>query len=470
MEMLLTLTTTHEPATDLGYLLHKNPYRCQATRLHFGTMHVFYPVATAQACTVAILIDVDPLDLVRCKNNANAGTPLEQYVNDRPYLISSFMSVALSRCFGQTLNGRCKQKPELVDVRMPLSARMSVLPCRGGKQFLHELFEPLGYEVKSQPHELDRKFSEWGDSIYYTVEISKETTVVELFKHLYVLIPVLDNQKHYYVDRNEIGKLLRHGDGWLAAHPERENIAKRYLKYQRSYTEEALARLMDINPTEQEADTDRNDANSEETLEREINLDEERLNAVMVVLRASGDERILDLGCGKGKLLRLLLKEKQFKKIVGLDVSIRALEIASERLHLDELPITQKERIELLHGSVMYRDRRLDGYDAAAVVEVLEHLDAPRLESFERMLFEFARPGTIVLTTPNREYNVLWEKLGVERLRHKDHRFEWTRREFHDWAKEVSRRYGYGMKFSPIGPVDERYGSPTQLCVFTLAG
>jgi 3' terminal RNA ribose 2'-O-methyltransferase Hen1 len=283
-----------------------------------------------------------------------------------------------------------------------------------------------------------------------------------------VLIPVLDDRKHYYVDRNEIDKLLNHGDGWLAEHPDKESIAKRYLKYQRSYEREALARLMDTNPAELE-DGNKADENSEEVIEKAINLNEERLGTVVAILKASGAEHILDLGCGEGKLLRLLLKEKQFKKIVGLDVSIRALEIASERLRLNELSSMQKERIELLHGSLMYRDRRLDGYDAAAVVEVVEHLDEPRLKSFERVLFEFARPNTVVLTTPNREYNAVWEQLGAERLRHKDHRFEWTRGEFHSWATEVADRYGYVTRFLPVGPVDERHGSPTQLCVFTLS-
>lgn len=200
-----------------------------------------------------------------------------------------------------------------------------------------------------------------------------------------------------------------------------------------------------------------------------MSLNEQRLGAVMAAVRGSGGRRVLDLGCGEGKLLRELLKDQQFEEIVGMDVSIRSLETARDRLKLDRMPERQAARIKLIHGSLIYRDRRLEGFDAAAVVEVVEHLDPPRLASFERAVFEFARPGTVVLTTPNREYNVTWENVGAERFRHPDHRFEWTRAEFQDWAEGVADRHGYTVRFLPIGPVDETLGSPTQMAVFRRA-
>ena len=464
--MLLTITTTHKPATDLGYLVHKNPYRCQQTELSFGSLDIFFPEATKDRCTLALLLDVDPIGLVRGKNNARTSVPLEQYVNDRPYVCSSFLSVALSRAFGQALQGRCKERPELVETMMPLTVNMSVLPCRGGEEFLKRLFEPLGYSLAATRHPLDVEFPDWGDSPYYTVELCKETTVKELLNHLYVLIPVLDNQKHYYVGKNEIDKLMRRGEGWLATHPEREGITRRYLKYQSSYAREALARLMEINPAEDEL-FDEAKAQPEDRMEERLKLNEERLGTVLSALKASGAEKVLDLGCGGGKLLQILLKEKQFTRIVGLDVSFKVLEIASDRLHLAEMPAKQRERIELLHGSLIYRDRRLENYDAAAVVEVVEHLDKARLKAFERVLFEFAKPNTVVLTTPNREYNRMWEAVGPDKLRHQDHRFEWTRSEFRQWAEGVARQHGYAAKFLPVGPVDEELGAPTQMCIFS---
>ncbi len=464
--MLLTISTTNKPATDLGYLLHKNPFRCQSTKLPFGIVNVFYPEATEQKCTVAVVLDIDTIDLVRGRKASNPSMPLEQYVNDRPYVCSSFLSVSISRVFGQTLNGKCKQRPDLLEKEMPLTVKLSVLPCRGGEQFLRNLFEPLGYKVNAERYPLDKMFEDWGLSSYYTVELIKTTTVKELFNHLHVLVPVLDNQKHYYIDQKEIDKLLKRGEGWLAEHPERENIAKRYLKYRTSYAREALERLMEINPTDEDALIEDKEL-TEEEIEKNLNLNEERLGSVLSALKACGAETVIDLGCGEGKLLRPLLKEKQFRKILGTDVSIRSLEIASDKLRLNDLPPIQKERISLMHGSLMYRDSRFNGFDAAAVVEVIEHFDEPRLRAFERVLFEFAKPSTIVLTTPNREYNKLWENIGPDKLRHRDHRFEWTREEFRNWAENIGHSYNYTTRYLDIGPRNQEFGCPTQMCIFS---
>ena len=129
-----------------------------------------------------------------------------------------------------------------------------------------------------------------------------------------------------------------------------------------------------------------------------------------------------------------------------------------------------RKRIRLIHGSLTYRDSRLAGYDAATVVEVIEHLDPPRLAAFERVLFEAARPATVVVTTPNAEYNVKWESLPAGQRRHKDHRFEWRREEFHAWSHRVGERFGYSVRFLPVGPEDPQVGSPTQMAVFTRMG
>lgn len=462
--MLLTLTTTHTPATDLGYLLAKHPARVQRFSLSFGEAHVFYPEANQERCTAALLLDVDPVALSRGRK-ATGGPPLEPYVNDRPYVASSFLSVAIAQVFGTALAGRSKERPDLVDTPIPLCAHLPALPCRGGEDFLRALFEPLGYAVQASRHPLDARFPAWGSSPYFAVTLEATVRLRDLLGHLYVLVPVLDDHKHYWVGEAELDKLLRFGEGWLSAHPAREAIASRYLKHRRSLAREALARLT----LEEQPDPDAAEAagNAEEaTVEAPLRLNDQRLAAVVARLRESGAARVLDLGCGEGNLLRALLKERQFTEIVGVDVSHRSLEIASERLRLDRLSDRERERVKLLPGSLTYRDRRLEGFDAAAVVEVIEHLDPPRLDAFARALFGHTRPGTVVLTTPNAEYNASWPSLPAGRFRNRDHRFEWTRAEFRSWAEAAAGQFGYSVRFQPVGPEDPLLGPPTQMGIF----
>ena len=462
--MLLTISTTYSPATDLGYLLHKHPARIQSFTLPFGQAYVFYPEARTEKCTAALLLDVDSVGLIRRSRGQFAESfALSQYVNDRPYVASSFLSVAISRVFGSALSGKCKERPELVKTAIPLSASLSILPCRGGETLLRRLFEPLGYTIEAERHTLNTQFPEWGDSRYFTVTLEKTCSLSELLTHLYVLMPVLDDEKHYWVGDAEVKKLLRHGNNWLTAHPEQESIVLRYLKHQRKLTQEALAQLRE----EDVQEADESGQAQEERVEERIGLNEVRLAMVTEVLKQCGARRVLDLGCGEGKLLRKLLTEEQFEEIVGMDVSHRILKIAQERLHYDRLPDKQKKRLRLFQGSLGYRDKRLSGYDAAAVIEVIEHLDVPRLAAFERVIFEFTCPRTVVLTTPNIEYNVKFENLEAGPFRHKDHRFEWTRNEFQSWASDVAKRFGYAVEFHPIGPESEDVGPPTQMAVFT---
>lgn len=464
--MLLTITTTRQPATDLGFLLRKNPARVHTFEISFGKAHIFYPEATSERCTAALLLDVDPVGLVRNRRGpAGESAALEQYVNDRPYVASSFMSVAMSRVLGSAMAGSSKERPELVDAPLPLVARIAVLPARGGEVFVRLLFEPLGYAVMVRHHELDQKFPEWGEGPYYSVELSAEIPLKTLLTHLYVLIPVLDADKHYWVSQDEVEKLLRRGEGWLQSHPARDEIVKRYLRGNRRLTRDALLRLTEEDAEDPEAEQEKK-TEQEAEIEKPIKLNTARLQCVTEELKASGAKRILDLGCGEGRLIRELLKEKQFEEIVGIDVSYRSLEMAGERMHFDRMPPMQRSRVRLLQGSLMYRDRRLEGFDAAAVVEVVEHLDEPRLAAFERVLFECARPPRIVMTTPNAEYNVRFATLPAGHMRHKDHRFEWTRAQFEHWAQSVAERFGYTVTFKPIGTWDDEVGAPTQMGVF----
>ncbi len=468
MLLAITTTATQYPATDLGFLLHKHPDKAQSFPLNFGQAHVCYPEANEAACTAVLLLNVDPIKLVR-KQGQSAAFALQPYVNDRPYVASSFMSTAIAQVYGSALNGRCPHAPHLVDTPLALTARIAVLSVRGGESFLRRLFEPLGYQVTAVRHPLDTQFPEWGNSRYYTVTLKHTLCLRQLLTHLYVLMPVLDDDKHYWVGEDEVEKLLHRGEGWLNVHPEREEITRRYLRHHRHLTRAALAQLAEEDDPDPETTVATQDALETEA-EETIGLHQQRLTAVFQALKDSGAQTVLDLGCGEGKLLRLLLPEKQFTRLVGLDISLRALEIAQERLRLDRLPPTQQERITLLHGSLTYRDARMDGFDAAAAVEVIEHLEPSRLVAFARVLFEYAQPRTVVITTPNREYNTMWPNLSAGHFRHQDHRFEWSRAEFQAWGQNVAATYGYIVSFAAIGPEDEAFGAPSQLAIFRREG
>ncbi|MCG2613759.1 3' terminal RNA ribose 2'-O-methyltransferase Hen1 [Terrimonas sp. NA20] len=467
--MLLTITNTRIPADDLSYLLHKHPGKIQSVETSAGKAHIFYPEVSREKCTAALLLDIDPVGLVRKAGPKGNDFALEQYVNDRPYVCSSFMSAAIAKAYSSALNGRCKDKPALVDELLPLSAKLSVLPVRGGEKLLKSLFEPLGYTIIATQHPLDPAFPEWGDGRYYTVELSNIITLRQLLSHLYVLIPVCDNDKHYWIGKDEIDKLLEKGGEWLPGHPENELITRRYLKHQRSLANEALEILVKKeDPVDEDGSEAGEDRAAEEVSEvPKPRIHDQRLQTAKDELLMAGAKRVLDLGCGEGKLLKLLLAEKQFELVMGMDVSYRSLEIAKDKLKIDRLPERQRQRIQLIQGSLTYRDKRLEGFDGAALVEVIEHLDEPRLASLERAVFEYAQPGVVVVTTPNEEYNVKFENIQQGQMRHSDHRFEWTRKEFEAWAAGIAVRYNYDVIFKTIGEVDPEVGSLSQMAVFS---
>ncbi|MFI6999004.1 3' terminal RNA ribose 2'-O-methyltransferase Hen1 [Nocardia sp. NPDC050175] len=574
--MLLTITCTPPegaawPATDLGFLLHKNPDRVQAFDQSYGTAHVVYPEATAARCTAALMLEIDPIRLVRGRSRGTPDFSLGQYVNDRPYAASSLLSVAIGAVFRTALHGRCTLRPELVETALPLRIELPAVPCRGGAEVAERMFAPLGWAVTATPLPLDPAFPEWGDSHYLRVELSGTVRLSDALSHLYVLLPVLDGAKHYWLAADEVDKLIRAGGGWLAEHPERGWITRRYLARRQSLVRTALARLAELEEVEPEAldaveevDDDSSGVGSAETrsatnqaastesdsgtadsgdaavvrIDMSVNnwRDEEtrvlddsvsdgviataidgdntvvtdsgnataadsgsgsgsgtdgpgaartaehgegetsrgttslaviRRAAVRAALHEVGARRVLDLGCGEGTLLRELLSDKAFTEIVGVDVSMRALHIAERKLRLERLPERVAQRLTLRQGALTYTDARLRGYDAAVLMEVIEHVDLPRLGALEHSVFAGAAPGAVLVTTPNAEFNVRYETLAAGTFRHVDHRFEWTRAEFAAWADRVAARYGYTVRFVPIGEADAEFGAPTQMAVFT---
>jgi len=477
--VFLTISTTGNgsgPATDLGFLLHKHPGKAQQFSTSYGDAHVFYPEASAERCTAALLLDVDPVSLVRRgRGKGRGGAPdsaLAQYVNDRPYAATSLLAVALRTVFASALKGRCDARPELAARTLPLRIEVPVLPARGGPDLVRRLLEPLGWSVEAEALPLDERFPEWGESRYVALSLTGEQLLSDALRHLYVLLPVLDDAKHYWVAPDEVDKLLRAGDGWLPGHPEQTLITRRYLSRRRALTQDALerlelARLAEADDTEAE-ELDNAVDETADTDEKPVALAVRRREAILQVLRNTGAQRVLDLGCGQGQLVGALLQESRFTEVVGVDVSVRALNEAARRLRLERMPERQAARVKLMQGSLAYTDGRLKGYDAAVLSEVIEHVDLPRLAALEHAVFGAAKPSAVVVTTPNVEYNVRWESLPAGQVRHPDHRFEWDRKEFRAWSGQVADRYGYAVEHWPVGKDDPVVGPPTQMAVFQI--
>ncbi|MFF0308272.1 3' terminal RNA ribose 2'-O-methyltransferase Hen1 [Streptosporangium sp. NPDC004379] len=514
--MLITISTTARPATDLGFLLHKHPGRVQEFGQSYGVARVFYPEADEERCTAALMLDVDPVRLVRSRGRSTPDYALGQYVNDRPYAASSLLAVALGDVFRTARAGRCAARPELAARPLPLEITLPALPCRGGAEAARRFFEPLGWTVEARAVPLDERFPRWGDSRYVRLTLRGELRLADALNQLYVLLPVLDDSKHYWVASDEVDKLIRAGESWLAAHPDRNLITRRYLGRRRSLERAAFARLAELGddvaeelePPVEEDPGDLGDpvdlaepigsdagtapvsapgadlgvpavrdgagvpetsgASGEETVpdassRRPLNV--LRREAVIGVLEELGARTVIDLGCGSGQLVGALLERPAFTRVAGTDVSTQALTVAARRLRLDRMPERRRERLELFQGALTYTDDRFAGYDAAVLMEVVEHVDPSRLDALEHVVFGAARPRHVIVTTPNAEYNVRYEFL--DGMRHPDHRFEWTRDEFRAWALAVGERNGYRAGFRPVGEDDPEVGPPTQLAVLT---
>ncbi|KQR50751.1 3' terminal RNA ribose 2'-O-methyltransferase Hen1 [Leifsonia sp. Leaf336] len=466
--MLLTLSYRGADSGDLGYLLHKHPGRVHDFDLPVGQAHVFYPELDEQTCTAALLLEVDPVELVRSKRfRGDAGT-LGHYVNDRPYASGSMLAVALGAVFRTAMTGRCDARPELAAAALDLRIGLHAVPLRGGADLAHRLFEPLGWRLEVATGLLDERFPEWGAAPYAAITLSGTMRLGEALRQLYVLLPVLDDAKHYWVADAEVDKLLRNGEGWLAQHPERELISRRYLAHQREYVDAATARLAELDQgTAAAAAAAEGQEQEDGTEEKARPLNRLRADAVLAALDDVGARSVADVGCGPGALLVRLAVDPRYTRIVGTDVSPAALVTAAKRLDLAERSDAQRERITLHPSSVTYQDDRIAGLDAIVLMEVVEHVEPERLDALARSVFGLAKPGSVVLTTPNAEYNVLYPTLAAGAFRHPDHRFEWTRAELHAWAGAIADRYGYRVEFRAVGEPDPVLGPPTQLALFT---
>ncbi|MEU2952875.1 3' terminal RNA ribose 2'-O-methyltransferase Hen1 [Streptomyces xanthochromogenes] len=465
--MFLTITTTgtpESPATDLGFLLHKHPDKAQRFSTSHGTAHVFYPEASVERCTAALLLEVDPVALVRRgQGKGRGGAPdaaLAQYVNDRPYAASSLMSVALAGVFKSALRGVCAAQPERAAAPLPLRVEVPALPARGGAELVHKLFGPLGWSsVSAEPIVLDERFPEWGDSRYVRLVLEGELRLADALRQLYVLLPVLDDAKHYWVAPDEVDKLLRAGDGWLADHPEQKLITSRYLSRRWGLARQAmerleLVRLAEVDGLEVEQIDNAVDE-STDTAEQPVPLAAQRRTAILATLEAAGASRVLDLGCGQGQLVQELLKNARFTEVVGVDVSMRALTVAARRLRTDRMTERQTERLTLMQGSLAYTDTAAFTEAYRRYCWTTDGLDGVRLAPFQILAVQ----GRSLAAVPHDEQLAWLDRLvehdptGLLRATARlvvDTGDEASVRAGVDWWLELTGAGGEGMVVKPL--------------------
>ncbi|MBD0021280.1 3' terminal RNA ribose 2'-O-methyltransferase Hen1 [Gordonia pseudamarae] len=444
--MIATIEVTGDdarPATDLGFLLHKHPDRVQTFATTQGTATVFYSEATAQRCRVVLHVDGAGV-------RPDKSSGVSPYVNALADEASSRFVVALGKVFGDTIAGRAVTRPDLVSHVWEVTITIAAVPLRSASSPA-DLFGPIGWDVGVARQPLSPV--PWGDSAHGTITLRGRSTLRDALRQLAVLLPVLADDKHYFVDDDEVDKLDRLGDGWLGDHPRRGEIVRGYLKRIRPLTERAALRFGDAaDPGAAAADDDRSRPYREP-------LARQRRNAVTELVLRSGARSVLDVGCGEGKLLAGLVSDGFAGRLAGVDVSVTELNRASARLaRLREVAVWQ--------SSLMYTDPRCRGFDAVVLMEVIEHIDTDRLAVAEYSVFDAMAPRTVVVTTPNREHNIVFGLADGE-LRHRDHRFEFTRDEFAGWAAGVAERYRYAVELGGVGDDDPKVGPPTQTAVFT---
>lgn len=483
--MYFSLTSIGPAAADLSFLLRKHPDKVQRFDLPTGVATVFFPESSAERAEMTMVLTVDPIELIRNKSiRHGAGFPLGQFVNDRPYATTSLVSHAVAKVFSSAMTGGLASDPEAPFRRTDITLRLPALPVvahreLAGADLVRALFEPLGWTIAATPLPADPQHPEWGDSRYLDVTLSAHTTVADALRQFCALVPVVTDAQHYWVSSNQAEALVRLGTligseasseppadlasrSWLAGHSLAELIVRRYLVHQRDLVDECWALLGGLPDAEGET------GHAEKVTQRAPRLADLRSAAIHAQLSGLGATSVVDMGCGEGALLRVLSRDASFRRLIGTDVDSRALRRAAESLNLFDADERLRDRVQLLHSSATYRDDRLKGADALVLMEVIEHLDADRLPTLVDTVFGFTRPGHVLVSTPNIEYNAFYPTPFETGYRHSDHRFEFTRAEFEEWASGIGEAYGYTVRFAGIGEADPEHGASTQMAVFTL--
>lgn len=443
--MQLTIRATGENAKMVSYLLAKNPNNIYERNQKGHLVRMFYSKFNDEELEATIFVTPDPLEMLQNKSNSY---DITHYINDREFAVSSIFCSFIRSALGTALNGQPKEEySEWVGHRFPLALEFGPVSSSLSDKQLAGLFQPMGYEVAISRPEIHYSFDLKEKSSARTLTLTGHQTLQNALRHLFVLIPVIDNYKHYFIDEKEIDKLERYGEGWLEEHPLRELIYRQALRFKEIYSlvEKPAADELIKEPV------------------KKARLNDMRYEKIIETASRLKPKSVVDFGSGEGKLAVQLGFMDGIEELLAVEPS------QSETLKA----IRRFEKVkgqagfiepETLWGSLFYYDERLKGKDLIILCEVIEHIDAERLpKALDTILHSYA-PESLIITTPNREYNELYDM--DNHFRHDDHRFEWTRKEFQDWCSERNHQDHYELEFSGIGEEQELQGQPTQMCVF----
>ncbi|MEK4148209.1 3' terminal RNA ribose 2'-O-methyltransferase Hen1 [Robertmurraya sp. FSL W8-0741] len=448
--MQLTIRASGQDVQVLSYLLAKNPNHLYERQVNNHFVRMFFSKFSKEEVEVTFFVTPDPIELSR---NNSERYEITSYINDREFVVSSIFCTFLRSALATALNGKPHEEYEhWVNHRFNLQFSFGPLSSQLSDNDIIELFAPMGYKTTISAGEIDyhMNFKTKSSARYITVE--GLTTLQMGLRQLFVLIPVLDNYKHYYIDDKEIEKLERYGEGWLDAHPQREFILRQALRFKDLYS-----------LVEKQTEKGSNNQDNNDEI-RTMRLNDLRYEKIIDSIRQIPfKDSIVDFGSGEGKLSVQLGFIEGVKEILAVEPSESASIKALKRYE----KMARKENFlmpEQIIGSLFYFDERLKNKDIVILCEVIEHIDKHRLPKIMKTILNDYKPKVVMITTPNQEYNKVYKM--NEEYRHPDHRFEWTRDEFREWCEIQNGKNDYELTFDGIGEEHELYGTPTQMCLF----
>lgn len=458
--MQLAIKATGEGAKMLSFLLSKNPQNLYDRMEKGYRVRLTYTVFSDSEVEALIFVTPDPVELVK---NSPDTYEITQYINDREFVVSSIFCSNTRSALGTALNGRPKEEYlDWAKHAFQLTIGFGPVATDLPDAAIKNLFEPLGYQTEIERGRADYNFQFKERSSARFINLQSKVTLQNALQHLFVLIPVLDDYRHYFIDEREIEKLERYGEGWLADHPLKELIIKRTLRFRELIDQMVL----NSHQTEliNEAVTPEPNISSQPVV-RLNKLRYQRL--VKIIEDLAARESIVDFGAGEGKLSVRLGFIPGVKEILAVEPTekeqLRALKRFSEASRKDDFIAPTP-----VWGSLFYYDEQLCGKDVMILSEVIEHIDESRLPRVMDTILGSYKPQVLLITTPNAEYNPVYQM--EEGIRHKDHRFEWSRAEFAEWTYCLARNYAYEVQIDGIGEEAEGYGHPSQLAILTRQG